>query len=131
MPQTVGCTRSTLTIEAKILFIEDGLEEFALPLRKNEARGFRHAPLFASSCGGHGRFLMRVHAINARRAKPASKSLKGPHCIRHTVAISDAMLSAHFNLKDCLAQILVISNRDIPELKAPCLVGPQSGISGE
>jgi len=34
MPQTVGGTGSAVTIEAKILFVEDSLEEFALPLRK-------------------------------------------------------------------------------------------------
>jgi hypothetical protein len=41
------------------------------------------------------------------------------------------MLSAHFNLQDRLAQIFVVNNREIPELKAPCLVRPQSGIDGE
>jgi len=88
MPHTVGCTGSAIAIEAKTLFIEDGLEEFALPLRKNEVSGFGHAPLFASSCGGHERFTGRVHAINARRAKPAAKSLKGPHCTRHTLVFA-------------------------------------------
>ena len=34
MPQTVGGAGSAVTIEAKILFVEDSLEEFALPLRK-------------------------------------------------------------------------------------------------
>jgi hypothetical protein len=69
--------------------------------------------------------------MNARRAKPAAKSLKGPHGTGHTLAISDATVAAYFNLQDRLAHILVVSNRDIPELKAPCLVGPQSGIDGE
>ena len=46
-------------------------------------------------------------------------------------ADSSASLSAHFNLKDRLTQILVINDRDIPELKAPCLVGPQSSIDGD
>jgi hypothetical protein len=64
-------------------------------------------------------------------AKPASKSLNGPHCTGHTLAISDAALSADFNLQDRLTQILVINDRDIPELKAPGLVGPQSGINCE
>jgi hypothetical protein len=41
------------------------------------------------------------------------------------------MLSAHFNLQDRLAQSFVVNHRDIPELKAPCLVGPQSGIDRE
>jgi hypothetical protein len=40
MPQTVGGTGSAVTIEEKILFLEDGLEKLALPLRKNEVRGF-------------------------------------------------------------------------------------------
>jgi hypothetical protein len=72
-----------------------------------------------------------LHAINARRAEPASKSLKRPYCTGHTLAISDAALSADFNLQNRLTQILVINDRDIPELKAPCLVGPQPGIDGE
>jgi hypothetical protein len=42
MPQTVGGTGSALTIEAKILFVEYGLEEFALPLRKNQVSGRIH-----------------------------------------------------------------------------------------
>ena len=48
MPQTVGGTGSAVTIEAKILFLEDGLEKFALPVWKNEGSGFGHAPWFAS-----------------------------------------------------------------------------------
>ena len=39
MPQTVGGMGAAVTIEAKILFLEDGLEEFALPLRKNRVSG--------------------------------------------------------------------------------------------
>jgi hypothetical protein len=131
MPQTVGGTRSAVTIEAKILFLENGLEKFAVLLRKNQVRGFGHAPWFRGSCGGHGRFLGRVHAIDSRRAKPAAKSLKGPHGTEHTLGISDAALSAHFNFQDRLAQIFVVSHRDVPELKPPCLVGPQYGIGGE
>src|SRR5215472_7201824 len=107
MPQTVGGTGSAVAIEAKILFVEDGLEKFPLPLRENQVSGFGHAPMFAGSCGGHGRFLRRVHAINARRAKPAAKSLKGPHGTGHTLAISHATLSAYFNLQDRLTQIFV------------------------
>jgi hypothetical protein len=72
--------------------------------------------------------VARVHAINARWAEPASKSLKWPHCTGHTFAVSDAALSAHFNLQDRLGQIPVVNDRDIPELNPPCLVGPQSGI---
>ena len=58
----------------------------------------------------------------------AGGEAKGPHGTGHTLAISDATLAAYFNLQDRLAQIFVVSNRDIPDLKAPCLVGPQSGI---
>jgi len=49
VPQTVGGTGFAVTIEAKILFVEDGLEKFALPLRKNQVSGFGQAPLFRSS----------------------------------------------------------------------------------
>ena len=131
MPQAVGGTGAAVTIEAKILFLEDGLEKFALPLGKNQVRGFGHAPWFRSSCGGHGRFLGRVHAISARPAKLASKSLKGPYRTRHTLAMSDRALAAYFNLKHRLAEIFVFHHCDIPELKAPCLVESQAGIDGE
>jgi hypothetical protein len=77
VPQAVLRTRSAFAVEAKIFLVEDGLEKFALPLRENKVRRCGHAPFFAESCGGHGRFYGRVHAINARLAKPASKSLKG------------------------------------------------------
>ncbi len=131
---------SAFAAEAKILFVEDGFEKFALPLRENDVGRSGRAPLFLKSTGGHGRSCGRVHGINARRAEPASKSLKGgagfevaqrASLHRHTFAISDAALSAHFNVEDRLAQILVVNDRDIPELKAPCLVGPQSGIDGK
>jgi hypothetical protein len=59
MPQTVGGTGSAVTIEAKILFVENGLEKFALPLRKNQVRGFGQTPWFASSCGGVGGELIK------------------------------------------------------------------------
>ena len=35
------------------------------------------APFFAKDSRDHGRFPGRVHALNARRAELASKSLKG------------------------------------------------------
>ena len=68
----------------------------------------------------------RVHA-SARRAEPASKSLKGSHCTGHAFAISDAALAAHFNLQDCLAEILIVHDRHIAELKTPSFVEPQPG----
>jgi len=40
MPQTVEGTRSAVSIEAKILFVADGLEKFALSIRKNLAQIF-------------------------------------------------------------------------------------------
>jgi hypothetical protein len=58
MPRTVGSTGPAVTIEPKILFVENGL--FALPLQKNEVSGFGQPPCFASSRGGYGRFLGRV-----------------------------------------------------------------------
>jgi hypothetical protein len=57
-----------------------------------------------------------------RRAKPAAKSLKGPHCTGHTFAISDPTFGAHFNLEDRLAEVLVVHDRHT-ELKAPRLSG--------
>lgn len=131
MPQTVGCTRSAVAVETKLLFAEDSFEKLALPLGKNEIGGFGRAPLFRKDIGIHRRFCGRVHAINARRAKPALKSLKRPHCTGHILTISNAALSTDFNLQDRLTQVLVINDRDIPELKAPCLIGSQSGIDGE
>ena len=128
MPQTVGCTGSSFAVETKLLFGEDSFEKLALPLGKNEIGGFGRSPLFPWDSRGLGRSCGRVHAINARRAKPASKSLKRPHCTGHAFAVSDAALSAYFNLQDRLVQILVVNDRDIPKLKAPGLVGPQSGI---
>jgi hypothetical protein len=122
--EPVGRTRSAFAIKAKTFLIEDGLKKFALPFWKNKVRRSGHAPLFAKDRGGHGHFRGRVHAINARRAEPASKSLKGPDCTRLAFAISDAAVSAHFNLQNRLAQIFVINDRDIPELKAPCFIGP-------
>ncbi len=38
MPHTVGRTGSSFAVKAKILFVEDGFEKFALPLRKNKVR---------------------------------------------------------------------------------------------
>ncbi len=73
MPQTVCRTRSAFAVEAEIFLIEDGLEKFALPFRKNEVRRSGRAPLFARDRRGLGRFCERVHAINARRAEPAFK----------------------------------------------------------
>jgi hypothetical protein len=67
--------------------------------------------------------LGRVHAKNARRAKLASKSSKGLTGPGILFQISDAALSAYFNFQDRIAQILVVNNRDISELKAPSLVG--------
>src|ERR1700728_2041229 len=68
---------------------------------------------------------------STRLGRPASKSLKWTHCIGHTLAISESPFSAHFNLKNCLAQTLVVNALDITELKAPCLIRPQSGIARE
>jgi hypothetical protein len=102
IPQTVGCTGSSFAVKAKILFVEDGFEKLALPPRKNKVRRSGNAPLIPKFSRGYGRFCGRVHAINARRAKPASKSLKRPHSTGHTLAVSDAALSG----ADCAADLL-------------------------
>jgi hypothetical protein len=59
------------------------------------------------------------------------KSLKRPHCIGHTLAISVASFSAYFNLKNRLARIIIVNDLDITELQAPRLIRPQSGIARE
>ena len=115
MPQAVRRTRSAFAIKAKIFLIEDGLKKFALPFRKNQVGRSRRAPLFLKDSRGIGRFFGRVHAVNTRRAEPASKSLKGPHCTGPSLAISDAALSAHFNFQNRLTEIIVVNDRDIPE----------------
>jgi len=122
MPQTVRGTRSPVAVEAETFLIQDGLEKFALSFRKEKVRRFGRAPLLARDSRGLGRSSGRVHAINARRAEPALKSLKGQHRTGHTFAISDTALSADFNLQN---------DRDIAELKAPGFVGLQSGIDCE
>jgi hypothetical protein len=73
MPQTVRRTRSASPVEPKIFLVEDGLEKFALPFRKEEVRRSRPAPLCARDSSGLRRFCGRVHAINEHRAEPASK----------------------------------------------------------
>ena len=90
-------------VETKLLFVEDRFKKHLLPLGENEIGGRGHAPLFSKSRGGHRRFLGRVHATNAGLAGPASKSLKGQNLAWHAAAISDAALSAHFNLQDVRA----------------------------
>jgi hypothetical protein len=62
------------------------------------------------------------------RLRSRSKGLTAPRIL---LQYATPCLSAHFNLQDRLAKIFVVSNCDIPELKAPCLVGPQSGIDSE
>jgi hypothetical protein len=42
-----------------------------------------------------------------------------------------AALAAHFNLWDCLAQILIVNDRDVAELQTPGLVRPQPSIDCE
>jgi hypothetical protein len=46
MAQAVGQYGIDLAVEAEIFLVENGLEKLALPLRKNEIGGLRHAPLF-------------------------------------------------------------------------------------
>lgn len=107
MPQTVGPTgRSSgliFGVETKLLFVEDRFKKLPLPLGEHEIGGLGRAPLFSKGRGGHRRFLGRVHATNAGLAGPASKSLKGQNLAWHALAISDAALSAHFNLQDARA----------------------------
>lgn len=62
---------------SEILFVEDGLEKFALSPRKNQVSGFGQAPWLAGSGGGGGRFLGRVQAINARWASQLRGRSKG------------------------------------------------------
>src|SRR6516225_2722341 len=122
MPHTVGCTGSAIAIEAKTLFIEDGLEEFALPLRKNEVSGFGHAPLFASSCGGHERFTGRVHAINARRAKPLRSRSKGrtaPGILLYSPSIPDCGPTKHGAFSSGMSRWLTTKDKVVQLFRFP------------
>jgi hypothetical protein len=118
------------TVDAKLFLIEDGFEKLSLPFGKIKSVGSGDAPLSVRNSRCLGGSCGRAGAINARRAEPASKSLKRQHRTGHTFAISNTTLSPNLNLQDCLFQIVIENDRDIPELKAPSLVGPQSGLQG-
>ena len=130
VPQAVSRTRSAVSVNAKVLLLKDGLEEFALPFWENEVCRFGRAPFLAP-----GIRIVRhyggTQALNTPRAEPTSKSLKWGHCTGHTFAISEPAFSAHFNLENRLTQTLIVNDLDITELKAPCFIGPQSGAACE
>src|SRR5208282_2302167 len=129
MPEAVRRARLAFTVDAEIFLVEDGFEKLSLPLGKNQVRRFGRAPLSARNSRCLGRSSGRVRAINARRAEPASKSLKRQHRTRHTFTVSDPTFSSNFDLQDRLLQIFVVNDCDIAKLKAPGLVGPQSSIN--
>src|SRR5579859_1762913 len=107
MPKAVRRTRLAFTVDAELFLVEDGFEKLSLPLWKNQIRRFGRAPLSARNSRCLGRSSGRVHAVNARRAEPASKTLEGQHRTRHTFAISNPTLSPDFDLQDCLRQVVV------------------------
>ena len=77
MPQAVRRTRTAFAVDAKIFLVEDGLEKLPLPFGKNQDRSVRACAILRQTNSRFlGHSMGRVHAINARRAEPASKSLK-------------------------------------------------------
>jgi hypothetical protein len=53
------------------------------------------------------------------------------HSSRRALAIANTAFSTYFDLKDGLAAALVFDHRDIPKLKAHCLVWAKASIGGE
>lgn len=94
MAQTVCGTWSAFAVKAQVFLMKDGLEEFTLPLGKNQIGWLRRSPIFSRRSRVLCVLFRRVHAISACRAEPASKSLKGRNRTGHTLAISDTALSS-------------------------------------
>ena len=69
--------------------------------------------------------------VRARRAEPGLQSLERAHGAGHALAVADAALAAHLDLKDRLAARVVFDDGHVPELKAPRFVGPQAGVGRE
>jgi hypothetical protein len=68
-----------------------------------------------------------------RRRFSVAQALVGPHGARHALAIADAALAAHLDLKDALTGRLVFHDRDVAVLKIVRhgLVGPKTRVGHE
>ena len=69
--------------------------------------------------------------VCARRTEPGFQPLERAHGAAHALAVADAALAAHLDLKDRLAAPLVLDDCHVPELKAPRFIGPQAGVGRE
>jgi hypothetical protein len=75
---------------------------------KHKSRKFSNAPLLAAKIRIVRHLDGSIHALGASRTELASKALKWGHCTGHTLAISEAPFSTHFNLENCLTQTPMI-----------------------
>ena len=105
VPQAVGRAGLSLTIFLEAFFVQDGVEELPVGLRKNQ--------------------------IGRLRLVPLDQPLEGLYGPAGTLAIADAAFAANLNLKDGFLTSLILDDLHIAIFKVVRLVGPQAGIGHE
>src|SRR5665213_2515383 len=105
VPQAVGRAGLSFTVFLESFFVQDGVEELPVRLRKNRICRLRLVPL-----------------------DQPLKRLYGP---TGALAIADAAFAAHLDLKDGFMAALVLDDLHIAIFKLVRLVRPQAGIRHE
>src|SRR5271157_442851 len=131
VPQAGGCSRPAFTIEPEVFLFQDRVEKLALPFRKNKVCRLRKAPLFGAVVIGVWPLLAPALFVCARRTKSGFESFERAHSAGHALAVADATLATHLDLKDRLTERVVFDDCHVPELKAPRFIGPEAAVGGE
>jgi hypothetical protein len=130
VPQAVSPARSAIAVNAEIFLVQNRLEKFALPFRKNEVCRFRQAQFLGFGCCGVGSILV-ARFLCTRRTEPGFQPFERTHGAMHALAVADASLAPYLDLKDRSLASVVFDNCHVPKLEAPRLIGPEACIGGE
>ena len=123
MAQAVCGARLTVAVGFQFLFVENGVKQFALPFREEKVGRFRHARLFI---GPSPSWLVDPH-----RTRSALQALERPDRAGHALAIANAALASHLDLKNSFTSGFILDNSHVADLQGPRFVGPKSSIDGE
>ena len=89
-------------------------------------------PIVRTRCyWGLAAFVAPALFVCARRTKSRFQPLERAHGAGHALAVADAALAAHLDLKDRLTGRVVLDDRHVAELKAAGFIGPQAGVGHE
>jgi hypothetical protein len=110
VPQAVRRSRPPFPVDFQVLLFKNRVEDLTLPFRKDKFCRLPKAAFDRIGFCGLTPLPLFPHVVSCDRPGSCFQPFKRTHSARHTLAVPDTALPAHFDLKDGLAASFVFND---------------------